>query len=110
MNDFYLYLNSRNSSGIRKKNSPSEFWIQFPKRYILEGKWICELIDITLDCDFKPRSSPLYLCPDIVDESYVHGSLIKLLRNIEIRPRYKKKQSRFLPETHLRASKSVNPR
>ena len=70
MNDFYLYLNSRDSSGIRKNNSLSEFWIQFPKRYILEGKWMCGLIDITLDCDFKPRSSRLYLCSDIVEESY----------------------------------------
>ena len=71
----------------------SEFWIQFPKRYILEGKWMCGLINITLDCDFKPRSSRLYLCSDIVEESYVRGSLIELLRNIEIGPRYKKTKS-----------------
>ena len=93
MNDFYMYRNSRDSSGIRKKNSPSEFWIQFPKSYILEGKWICGLIDITLDCNFKPRSSRLYLCSDIVEESYVRGSLIELLRNIEIGPRYIKTKS-----------------
>ena len=93
MNDFYLYLNSRDSSAICKKNSPSEFWIQFPKRYIHKGKWMCGLIDITLDCDFKPRSSQLYLCSDIVEESYVRVSLIELLRNIEIGPRYKKTKS-----------------
>ena len=54
---------------------------------------MCGLIDITLDCDFKPRSSRLYLCSDIVEESYVRGSLIELLRNIEIGPRYKKTKS-----------------
>ena len=61
---------------------------------------MCGLIDITLDCNFKLRSSRLYLCSDIVEESYVRGSLIELLRNIEIRPRYKKKVG-VLRETHL---------
>ena len=83
---------------MRKKNSPSKFWIQFPKRYILEGKWICVLLDKTLNCNFKPKSSRLYLCSDIVEESYLQGSLIKLLRNIEIGPRYKKIKS----ESYLR--------
>ena len=69
---------------------------------------MCGLIDITLDCDFKPKSSRLYLCSDIVEESYVRGSLIELLRNIEIGHRYKK--VRVLRETHLRVSKSVNSR
>ena len=71
---------------------------------------MCGLIDITLDFDFKPRSSRLYLCSDIVEESYVQGSLIELLRNIEIGPRYKKNKVGVLRETHLRVSKSVNSR
>ena len=108
MNDFYLCLNSRDSSGICKKNSPSEYWIQFPKHYILKGKWMCELIDITLDCNFKQRSSRLYLCSDIVAESYVRGSLNELLRNIEIGRRYKKtKLKSYLRPIYLPAEVSM---
>ena len=77
MNNFYLYLNSRDSSGICKKNSPSKFWIQIPKGYILKAKWMCGLIDMTLDYNLKPRNSGLYLCSEIVEESYVRGSLIE---------------------------------
>ena len=71
---------------------------------------MCELIDITLDCNFKQRSSGLYLCSDIVAESYVRGSLNELLRNIGIGRRYKKNKVEVLPETHLLASRSVNAR
>ena len=59
---------------------------------------MCGLINITLDCDFKRRSSRLYLCFDIVEESFVRGSLIEFLRNKEIGPRYKKTKS----ESYLR--------
>ena len=59
---------------------------------------MCGLIDITLDCDFKPRNSRLCLCFEIVEESYVRGSLIEFLRNKDIGPRYKKTKS----ESYLR--------
>ena len=71
MTEFYLFLSSRDS--IYRKNG---FWIEFPKPYLLEGNWTCALTEITLTCDFKPRSQRIYLCSDIVQESYVHNALI----------------------------------
>ena len=90
MKNFYLYLDSRDSLALYPKNSPSEYRIQLPKPYVLEGHWSCGLIDVTLDCDFTPRSTRLYLCCDFVDESYVKNTLIPVLRNIEVNTRYKK--------------------
>ena len=48
---------------------------------------------ITLTCDFKPRSQRIYLCSDIVEESYVHNALIEIVRNVEIGTRCKKVKS-----------------
>ena len=90
MDSFYLYLNSQDSLSIRKNNSPSEFWIQLSKSYHLDGQWTCALTEITLDCDFKQRSKRLYLCCDLVEESYARNTLIPVLRNIEIGTKYKK--------------------
>ena len=90
MNDFYLYLNSQDSFDIRKNNDPSEFLIQLPKSYTLEGSWTCAVTEVSLTCDFKPRSQRLYLCGDFVQESYVRDSLLPVLRNFEIETRYKK--------------------
>ena len=88
MTEFYLFLSSRDS--VYRKNG---FWIEFPKPYLLEGHWTCALTEITLTCDFKPRSQRIYLCSDIVQESYVHSALIELVRNVEIGTRYKKVKS-----------------
>ena len=90
MKDLYLYLHSRDSLQLHKNNNPSECWIQLPKLYSLEGRWECGLIDISLDCDFVPKSSRLYLCSDFVEESYVRETSLPVLRHIEVTGRYKK--------------------
>ena len=90
MKDLYMYLSSRDCLDLYQLNTPSECWIQLPKLCTLEGRWECGLIDITLDCDFTPRSSRLYLCTDFVEDSYVRGSSFPILKNIEIAGRYKK--------------------
>ena len=69
MSEFYIYLSSRDSSDIRKNNTPSEFWVQFPKSYLLAGQWKCALTETSLTCNFKPRSPRLYLCCDILEQS-----------------------------------------
>ena len=55
MTDFHFYLSSRDSLDVRKKNNLSDFWIQFPKTYTLEGQWLCALKDISLTCNFTPK-------------------------------------------------------
>ena len=97
MKDHYMYLHSRDSLALYPKNSPGECWIQLPKRYTLEGQWSCALIDVSLDCDFTPRSNRLYLCCDIVEDSYVRGTSLPVLRNIEVNVRYKKLKTELFP-------------
>ena len=41
MTDFYLFLSSQDSLDVRKNNNTSDFWIQLPKNYSLEGQWLC---------------------------------------------------------------------
>ena len=94
MTDFYLYLSSLDALDIRKNNSPQDFFIQFPKSYELDGGWVCALTQISLTCNFTPRSKRLYMCCDLVQESYVRDTLLPVLRNIEIETRYKKLQTK----------------
>ena len=90
MRDFYLFLSSRDSLDLYQKNAPSECWIQLPRLYTLDGQWKCALTDISVECDFSPRCSRLYLCCDFVEESYVRETSLPVLRNIEVTGRYKK--------------------
>lgn len=98
MTDFYLYLSSQDSLDVRKNNNPSDFWIQFPKTYSLEGQWVCALKQISFTCDFKPKSRRLYLCCNIVEESYVRNTLFPVLRNIEIENKSRKYKSESFEE------------
>lgn len=93
MSNFYLYLNSTDSDDIRKNNNPSDFYIQFPKGYTLDGHWTCAVTEIALTCDFTPRSKRLYLCCDLIQQTYVRNTQVPVLRNIEVGTRYKKLQS-----------------
>lgn len=90
MDDFYLYISSRDCVNIRKNNSPSDCWIQFPRAYTLEGEWVCALKEISLTCNFKPKSTRLYLCCDILEESYVGETSLPVLKNVEIQNKYQK--------------------
>ena len=50
MTEFYLYLNCAESIDIRKNND--NFLFQFPKDYILEGSWLCALVESSLTRNF----------------------------------------------------------
>ena len=88
MTEFYLYLNCAESIDIRKNNA--DFLFQFSKDYILEGSWLCALVESSLTCDFTPRSKRLYLNCDIIKEAFVRNKLQPVLTSIEIETRYKK--------------------
>lgn len=59
MSDFHLFISSTDTVDVRKNNDPSEFWIQFPKAYALEGNWEYVIKEISVTSDFKPRSKRL---------------------------------------------------
>ena len=90
MTDFYLFRSSQDSLDVRKNNSSSDFLIQLPKTYSIEGQRLCALKQISFTCDLKPKTRILYLCLDIVEESYVKNTLVPIVRNIEIYNKSKK--------------------
>ena len=55
MNNFYLFLSSQDSLNVCKNNSSSDFWLQLPKTYFLEGQWLCSLKQVSFTCDLDPR-------------------------------------------------------
>ena len=102
MESFYLYLSSQDCLDIRKNNNPSEFMIQLPKSYALDGHWSCAVTEIALTCNFRPRSKRLYLCGDLVEETCVRGTFIPVLRSIEIETKYRKqKYKEFIHRVYL---------
>lgn len=90
MTDIYFFISSQDSVDLNSNNDPSDFWIQLPKPYLLEGDWVCSLKEISLTLDFKPKSARLYLCCDLVEDSYVFNTLLPVLSNVEVQSRYKK--------------------
>jgi hypothetical protein len=92
MESLYLYINSKDSEEICKNNSPSDFLVYFPQSYELDGVWSCALTDVTLACNFTPRSKRLYLCCNLVNASYVRNNTLPVIGNIEIETKYKKLQ------------------
>ena len=91
--EFYLYLNPSGSS-----HTLSHFVVVDPPELgNLKGSWECALIELSMVCDFTPKSDRLYLCGDFLDVSFVNQDRIQLLRNIEVRGKYKK----YLTERYL---------
>ena len=108
MTDIYFFISSQDSVNVSKNNDPSDFWIQLPKPYTLEGDWVCSVQELSLTLDFKPKSTRLYLCCDLVEDSYVFNSLLPVLRNVEVHTLYKKyKTKEYLHPTYIKV-KSKN--
>ena len=84
--DFYFYLNPSGSS-----HTLSDFVVVDPTELRnLKGSWKCVLVELLMECNFMPKSDRLYLCGDFLDVSLVNQDRIQLLRNNEIRGKYKK--------------------
>ena len=90
MAGFYLFLSCQDSLDEHTNNNTSDFRIQLPKTYSLEGQWLCALKQVSFASDFKPKTRRLYLCSDIVEESYVRNTSAPVVRNIEIYNKSKK--------------------
>ena len=102
MTDFYLFISSKDSLDVRKNNNTSDFWIQLPKTYSLEGQWLCALKQVSFTCDFKPKTQRLYLCSDIAEESFVRNTLVPVVSNKELYNKSKKYLTEnFEDETYL---------
>ena len=91
--EFYLYLNPSGSS-----HNLSDFVVVDPPELKnLKGSWHYFLVELSLECDFTQKRDILYLCDNFLVVSFVNQDRIKLLRNIEVRGKYKK----YLSERYL---------
>ena len=91
--EFYLYLNQSGSS-----HTLSDFVVVDPPGLRnLKGSWERALVELSMECNFTPKSDSLYLCGDFLDVTFVNQDRIQLLRNIEVRGKYKK----YLTERYL---------
>ena len=89
MKEFYLTLKPVRSM----YGHPGEFYAPWTKR--LQGAWECALVEISMDCDFTPKSDRLYLFGDFLDTSYIQANQYPLLRNVEVRDK------KYLTERYL---------
>ena len=83
--EFYLYLNPSGSSHTLSDSVV----VDPPELRNLKGSWECALVELSMECNFTPKSDRLYLCGDFLDVSFVNQDRIQLLRNIEVRGKYK---------------------
>ncbi len=90
MDSFYLFINCSDSLTLHKNNSATEFDIELPKKYVLDGNWECALKELSLTLSFHPESSRLYLCCDFLEESYVKNTSLPVLRNVNVGEDYGK--------------------
>jgi hypothetical protein len=82
MDDFYLFLDSRDSQSVHPNNTASEFTVELPRNYDLRGDWECALVEIRCRSNSTSR---IYVCSDIVQDSYIGNTLLSALRTVELR-------------------------
>ena len=93
--ELYLYLTSNVSFHIL-----SNFAVDTPKLRNLKRSWECALVELSLECNFMTKSDRLHLCGGFLEESFVNQD--RLLRNIEVRGKYKKYPSeRYMDRSYV---------
>ena len=86
--DHYLFLNSRNSKEHHQTNTSTDFTVELPKTYQLDGDWEVALKEI--EC--RIGEDLFYVLSDICQESCVNGTLSPILRSVR---RERKKDALF---------------
>lgn len=83
MEDVYLHLYSGDSLKAHSDNHAGDFVVDLPKRFLLEGTWECALTELALPSQPERQTHRLYVCADVVEESYARNSFLPLLRSTE---------------------------
>ena len=83
MEEFYLYLYCGESISTHVNNHPGDFVVDLPKTYLLEGRWECALTELTLHPQTERRTERLYLCSDLVQDSYLKNTFLPVLRSVD---------------------------
>ena len=75
--DHYLFISSQDAQDLHPENTSTDFTIELPRTYELTGDWEVALKEIEL----RIKEDLVYICSDICEESYAHGSLVPILQS-----------------------------
>lgn len=80
----YLFLDGKDSSNVHPSNTPDDFIVTLPKQDTLDGYWECALLEMNIRLSKENAVSRVYLCCDIVEESYARNNMLPILRACEV--------------------------
>jgi len=84
MDDFYLHLYCGDSLATHVNNHAGDFLVNLPRSYRLQGRWECALTEITFVSQLERLTHRVYVCCDLVDQSYVKETSLPVLQSIDI--------------------------
>ena len=82
--DHYVFLCSADSLQTHVNNTASDFVIDLPRTYRLDGTWECALTEITFVSQFEHLTDRIYVCSDVIEDSYVKGTALPILRSLDV--------------------------
>lgn len=83
--EYYLHLSSQDSKDLFPGNTASDFKVKIPSTLTLAGVWKCALTQISFVTDFAgERPKDIYICSDLIEDSYGSDSFMPILRKIPI--------------------------
>ena len=81
----YLYVSNKDSKILFPENNASSFRVRVPEQLILNGQWLCGLVQIKLRTssgDSTEVGEPVYITSSLVTESIVGDNRIPVLRQL----------------------------
>ena len=84
MEFFYLFLASDHSLLTHVNNTAGDFVVELPRRCRLDGSWECAISEITFVSEFEQLTDRIYVCGDMIDDSYVRRTTLPILRSIDL--------------------------
>ena len=85
MDEHYLFLSSQDSLDYFPDNKSNHFNIKLPGTLKLPGIWKCAVVEMTYYPQFEgERPKQIYLCCDVVQESYACDSTLPILRRLSV--------------------------
>jgi hypothetical protein len=83
--EHYLFLSSQDSLAYFPNNKAHRFTVKLPGTLKLSGHWKCAMMEVVYVPQFEgEKPKELYLCCDLVQESYGSNSMLPILRKVSV--------------------------
>lgn len=84
MDNFYVHLYCWDSITTHVDNHAGQFVIDLPKTFLFDGHWECAITEINFKSDFERPTGRIYVCCDLIEQSYVRNTTLGVLRSVPI--------------------------